>query len=149
MTSRNKPGRNKQRRNKQGRSRAGFTLIEILIVLVILGLALAVVAGAVPNRSSGLALTTQADALAGALREARGRALAQSRPVLFAPLPGGHAWQLDGIVHPLPDGIVVSAPLLRFQPDGSATDGTITLAAPGRVRTLRVDWLTGLVAVTQ
>lgn len=127
---------------------AGFTLLEILVVLVILALGFAVVAGAVPRRSTGLDLSTQTDALAGALRAARAQAMAEDRPVVFAALPDGQGWRLDAAVHVLPSGLrlsVAGGPALLFEPDGSASGGVITLAVRGRAAALRVDWLTGRV----
>ena len=129
-------------------SAAGFTLLEMIVVLVILGLAIAVVAGTVPRRSAGLDLAAQTDTLASSLRLARAKAIAQGRPIAFAALPGGSGWLLDGVVHPLPPGLAlaVAGPrVVRFDPDGSATGATLTLVGQARSATLRVDWLTGRV----
>ena len=67
---------------------AGFTLMEILVVVVLLGLVLAIVVGAMPRRGGGVDLAGAAGDLAGALRLARARAIAFGRPVV-APTPGG------------------------------------------------------------
>lgn len=56
-------------------ARRSFTLIDILAVLLLLGLALAIFAGCVPNGHTTLDLTTGADGLANTLRLARARAI--------------------------------------------------------------------------
>jgi general secretion pathway protein H len=126
----------------------GFTLIEILVVMVIIGLALGVVAGAMPRRSAGLDLATETSTLAGALRGARARAIAQARPIAFAALSGGQGWLLDGVTHLLPPGlhVAIAGPaIIRFAPDGSATGAQLIMRGEARATTLRIDWLTGRV----
>lgn len=128
------------------RASGGFTLVEILVVLAILGLAIALGAGAVPRRSAGLDLAIETDTLAGALREARARAIAQSRPITFGPLQAGEGWILDGFPHWLPPKlrVALAGPAsVVFAPDGSATAARITLVGEGRSTALRIDWLTG------
>ena len=63
------------------RSEAGFTLIEVLVVLAIVGLALGLVAvrGASGNRT--MALEAAATGLAGDLRQARSQAIYGNAPV--------------------------------------------------------------------
>jgi len=132
-----------------GRSR-GFTLIEILVVLVIMGLALAIVAGFLPRGHVGLDLATSADQLAGTLRLARTRAIATQQPVVFAAAADGHGFLIDGKAQALPRSVVLSLPgaaWIRFAPDGSSSGGAIRLSAGTLSRTLRVDWLTGRTVV--
>lgn len=132
------------------KNRRGFTLIETLVVLVILGLALSIVAGFIPKGHGTLDLATNADGLANTLRLARSRAIARQQPIVFAAVPGGHGYVLDGVARPLPSTLILSmvgTPAIRFAPDGSSSGGTVVLAAGNMTRTLRVDWLTGRVSV--
>ena len=55
----------------------GFTLIEMLIVLAILGMALGLIVNRGPMRSERLTERDTATTLAEALRETRGRAIAE------------------------------------------------------------------------
>src|SRR5580704_17501457 len=76
--------------------RAGFTLIEMVVVLTILGLALAIVAGFIPRRSTTLELATASEQVASILRLARARATTESRPVQVVTAPDGHRVMVDG-----------------------------------------------------
>jgi general secretion pathway protein H len=131
---------------------SGFTLIEILVVLVILGLGLSIVAGFMPRHQGTLDLATNADSLANALRLARSRAIARQQPMVFAAVAGGHGYVLDGAVSALPATVVISmvgTSAIRFAPDGSSSGGAVVLAAGSLTRTVRVDWLTGRVRIEE
>lgn len=60
---------------------AGFTLIEILVVVAILGLALAIFAGARPPGRGRLAMEAAVRSVVLAMREARGEAIARGAVV--------------------------------------------------------------------
>src|SRR5579875_1781386 len=109
---------------------AGFTLIELLVALAILGFALALIA-----RYRPVAFT---------LDLAHRRYRIGDKPAHS--LPAGLAVRILTIAgeQPGPD-----AAAIRFNPDGSATGGRITLAADGREIAIGVDWLTGRVAVAE
>ena len=64
---------------RRRRSEGGFTLIELMVVLTILGLAAAAVVIAMP--SSGPSITSEAERFAAQVSEARDRAVLESRPV--------------------------------------------------------------------
>jgi general secretion pathway protein H len=141
---------------------AGFTLIELLVALAILGFALALIAGYKPPWSTALALKGTAAALAEQLRLARAEAIARDRPVAFTLDLAHRRYRIgDKPAHSLPAGLAVriltiageqpgpDAAAIRFNPDGSATGGRITLAADGREIAIGVDWLTGRVAVAE
>ena len=132
--------------------RRGFTLIEMLVVLVILGLVAGLVLARGPARSAGLDLRSQAAQLAGVLRGARGQAIATNQQVRFALDAARHGFSVDGgVARSLPPQmqavLVGDQAEIVFSPDGSASGGTITLAeGAGRIQ-VAVDWLTGRVAV--
>ncbi|MDB5395019.1 MAG: xpsH [Rhodospirillales bacterium] len=145
---------------RRGRS-AGFTLIELLVVITILGLALALISGHGPLRSAGLQAKSAAADLAGGLREARARAIAQNRPVDLALDVTAHRWRIDGqLSKSVPPGFVItvltikgetrndSIAAIRFEPDGSSTGGRIGLADGQRKIAIDIDWLTGNVRVS-
>lgn len=131
-------------------SACGFTLIEMLVVLVILGLALSIVAGFAPTGRGTLDLASGTDQLASALRLARSRAIARQQPVLFTVTADGRGYVLDGVAKGLPPTVVAAmegVPVIRFAPDGSSSGGAVRLATGNRMRQLRVEWLTGRVSV--
>lgn len=139
---------------------SGFTLVEVLVVLAVIGLALGVVAMRGPQRSPALDLRAAAGTVAETLRLARSRAVAGNRTVGVAFDVGGPALQMDGAPpHILPPGIAmaVTATLgntagdrlaaIRFAPDGSSSGGRVVLQGGGRRTQVGVEWLTGRVSV--
>lgn len=133
------------------RRQAGFTLLEMLLVLLLLGVATALVA---PRLSLGrAALDADARTLAMALADAREEAVLTGQPVTLAlnlanpgwnggNLPATSALQVEGDGELMADGIA----RIRFLPDGSASGAAIRLTGRGGgERSLRVDWLTGRV----
>jgi general secretion pathway protein H len=128
----------------------GFTLIEILVVLVVLGLALSVVTGFVPRRVPVLDLRSATDALVNTLRTARARAIATQQTTGVTLLPAGAGYALDGVPHALPPTVraaMVGAAIIRFSADGSSSGGEIRLVDGTHARILKVDWPTGRVSV--
>jgi general secretion pathway protein H len=137
----------------------GFTLIEVLAVVAVLGLALGVVALRGPSRSARLDLLATAEQLASGLRDARGRAIAGNRPVRVVIEAAAHRWTgADGRTHAIPPqvGLVlaglagpVSAPAMAilFAPDGSSTGGSVMFVLSGRQAKVAASWLSGRVHV--
>jgi general secretion pathway protein H len=148
------PGAQPERLADRQRDRgvpSGFTLIETIVVLVIVGLALTIVAGFLPRRNTTLELTAATARVAGALRLARSRAMVESRPVAFAATLDGHGFRLDNVPVTLGPAVsvVMMEPRILFSADGSASGGSLRVLVDGKQRVIRIDWLTGRVAVAQ
>jgi general secretion pathway protein H len=126
---------------------AGFTLIEMIVVLVIVGLALGLVITRGPVRSQRIDLDGSAREVMGTLRMARSRAIAQNRPVLWIGGPQGFRVDGDG-GHRLASGVTLaeSRPI-SFAGDGSSSGGRIVLRDGARDVVINVDWLTGRVGL--
>lgn len=139
---------------------AGFTLLELLIVLALIGLiGVALVGGRQPT-SPSTAARVAAGELASALRLARAQAIAADRPVGLVLDVGRRRYRVGANpVRTLPDtlqltlitarGDVLSGRegRIRFNPDGSSTGGRIDITGGQRKLSVRVDWLTGRVAL--
>ena len=143
-----------------GAAAVGFTLIEVVVVLAILGLALALVLGYGAPSRRGLDLRGSAAALASGLRLARSEAILSNRAVIFDLDLAGHRFRSgSGPVRQLPPSLAIdllsisgerrsaNAGDIRFNPDGSSTGGRITLAEGSRKIMVGVDWLTGRVSI--
>ena len=151
----------RQRRNRDpGNRDRGFTLIEMLVVLAILGLAVGLVASRGPTRSPALDLRGGADQVARALRLARSQAVVTNRDVAFTLDLARRAFSVgDGAWQALPStielGMTAAAGArdlsaqggIVFAPDGGASGGRVRLASANRVLIVTVDWLSGRVAV--
>jgi len=131
---------------------AGFTLLEMMAVLVVLGLALALIVGRLPRASPAVALSMAVGAVQGALRVARSEAIAADRPVGVTFDPGAGTLRIDGArTTRLPSGTAIAEPAgggvirVSFAPDGSGGGGPIVLLAGAEREAIRVDWLTGRV----
>lgn len=123
---------------------AGFTLIEMIVVIVIIGLVGSLVLVRQPWHSNGLNLEATVRTLTSALRVARSRAIAQDRDVAVVTRGGGFAVD-GGAPLVLPAGEALSAAEVIFMPDGGSSGATIVLAAGSRRIAISVNWLTGRV----
>lgn len=143
------------------RTSAGFTLLELLVVITILGLALALISGHGPPRSAGLEGKSAATDLAAGLREARAQAIAGNRPVDLAVDVASHRWSIDGrTAKSLPAAFAITMltvkgatrdeniATIHFEPDGSSTGGRIGLSDGRRKYDIDIDWLTGAVRIS-
>lgn len=131
-------------------SQAGFTLLEMLVVLVVLGLAAGLVLGRGPARSARLDLRAQSQQIAQSLRSARGQAIASNRRVTFV-LDGAGRFAVDGgtvRTIPAPMQASLQPAAIVFAPDGSTSGGRITLVEGPSRMIVGVDWLTGRVSVS-
>lgn len=133
-------------------ARAGFTLVELLMVVAILGLAAGAVVLAVPDPRP--AVGVEAERFAARLSRARDEAVLSNRPVAVEVTPTGYAftafdgrawsalsdgpfgteaWQAGTAVGPDEGARFV------FDPTGVAEPMTLTLSREGRARTVAID----------
>ncbi|HEV8262435.1 MAG TPA: GspH/FimT family pseudopilin [Burkholderiales bacterium] len=140
----------------------GYTLLELLIVLIILGIGTAATAQLVMHRLPGFQLDASSAGVAAMLREARSVAIRDNReqPVVIdfdartlQIGTGGRKHQLEGNI-----GIslfTASSELegqrgaIRFFPDGTSTGGRVRLFADARANEIVVQWLTGHVEIRE
>ena len=139
------------------RPAAGFTLLELMVVLVLMGLITGVAMPMIANILPGHQLKAAARDLLTGLSQARAQAVLQRREVALTVDLQHHDFQVggDGRVHPIAPKIDIAlfvadaAPDGRsgafvFYPDGSSSGGRVTVAEHGRRYRIDVDWLTGL-----
>jgi general secretion pathway protein H len=114
-------------------SERGFTLIEMLVVLTILGLAAALLAGQMNSSGSRLKGQQAELRLKNAIVEARADALRTGRTASIHPAEMLSDAEVTGAAFPAGNA-------LHFYADGSSSGGSISLSE----RPLfEVDWLTG------
>jgi general secretion pathway protein H len=134
------------RRPRRGES--GFTLIEMIVVIAVMAMIGGLVMMRQPWRSTGLNMDATERALAGALRLARSRAIAQDRAVSVA--TGATGFSVDGAAPwKLPSDEIMSNSRIVFLPDGGSSGGTITLESKARRIAVTVNWLTGRVRASE
>lgn len=139
---------------------AGFTLLEMIIVLVVLGLALGIAVSRGPPNSRGLDVRGAVAQVVQTLRQARGAAIASDAPVAVVVNGArGTVALAGGRPLTLPPGLTLTAAsgpealpgtqlvAIRFAPNGSSSGGRIVLADGRRRMQVGVDWLTGRVSV--
>ncbi|HWQ87020.1 GspH/FimT family pseudopilin [Brevundimonas sp.] len=134
------------------KGKAGFTLVELLMVVAILGLAAGAVVLAVPDPRP--AVGAEAERFAARLTRARDEAVLSNRPVAVEITSTGYAFTVfdgrewsglsDGPFGPetwQPATAVSPAEGARFvfDPTGVAEPGTLTLARDGKGKTVTVD----------
>ncbi|PCE22325.1 type II secretion system protein GspH [Paraburkholderia acidicola] len=133
------PTSERTRRNQQ----SGFTLLEMMVVLLIVGMLIAVVT-LMPSRNRRTDLTEEAQRLASLLESAGDEAQVRSAPVSWQPMGGGYRFAQraeDGKWQPMTDdlfkphrwGAEVTAVSIRYT-DGAAVSrvvlGTESMEVP-------------------
>jgi general secretion pathway protein H len=140
----------------------GFTLLELLIVLFLMGLAYGLAAPMVGSGAVTLELKSTTRQLAAGLRKARGNAIARRDDATLTVDVEQRRFSLSGDskIYPLPKSIDINlftaqseqleekVGNIRFFPDGTSTGGRITLTAGGSSFAVDIDWLTGKVVIT-
>ena len=143
-------------------AQSGFTLLEILAVLALIGLALAVTAFSLDGGLQRAKLDACARDIAASLRHTRTLALTAHRPQWFTldlnarsfASPGRDARGIPAgttlhVTSAAEDAAKPGIARIRFFPDGSSTGGHIELARQHRRMRIDVDWLTGAVATSE
>ncbi|MEO8808724.1 MAG: GspH/FimT family pseudopilin [Rhodanobacter sp.] len=138
----------------------GFTLLEMLVVIALVGLAAVAVSVSVTQGLANARVRAASSELAGALRATRAQAIVHADEQVFDVDMRSNSY--DGAKQrkvALPRGLNVSMTSakedrpndhtgrIRFFPDGSSTGGRITLKAGQREWHVNVSWLTGEVRV--
>ncbi len=152
-----RPVRKARRRSRPD----GFTLIELVVVLVIMGLMLGLLLTRGPMRHPTLEVRAAAARVAQGLRVARARAIALNRRVSFSLDLTGHDFRIDNAPpQALPETLRLAMltiagkasrqqniGTISFGPDGSSSGGRIELDGDGMRLLVGVDWLSGRVSV--
>jgi general secretion pathway protein H len=138
---------------------AGFTLIEVLLVVALLGMALAIMAAHGPSGSRTLSTRAAVDELAAGFRTARSQAIFANRPATLTVDLAARSWRIgDETPKLFPPQLALSVVTVdglaagrraafRFEPDGSATGGRVVLVDGARTLQVGVDWLSGRVSI--
>jgi general secretion pathway protein H len=144
------------------RSQDGFTLIELLVVLLIMGVLLSLAPMAFHRLAPGIETKAAAREVAGLLRDARSLAIRDNREAVVIIDTDARLYRLGTGTRARELGEALSVSLvtaaseqlddttggIRFFPDGTSTGGRVTLSGDERTFDITVDWLTGLVAIT-
>lgn len=139
----------------------GFTLLELLLVLLLLGLAYGLAGPMLSDGAERLEAKTVSRQLAAGLRKARSIAATERRESVLSLDVGELSFSVTGDpkIYQLPKKIEVSLftaeselvrsqqGAIRFFPDGSSTGGRITVTAGGNRQMIDVDWLTGRIVI--
>lgn len=138
----------------------GFTLLEMLAVILLIGIAATAVSISVTQGLASARINAASSELAGALRATRAQAIVKGAQQNFDVDTRSHTYRnVKQQEVALPKGIRLSITSarddqpndhtgrIRFFPDGSSTGGRITLTSGKRVWHVNVSWLTGEVQV--
>jgi general secretion pathway protein H len=141
----------------------GFTLLELLIVLIIVGVATVATGQLIMNRLPGIQVSAGSATVAAVLREARSIAIRDNREQRVVIDFGARTLQIGptGRKHELKGEMGVSLytalselegadrGAIRFFPDGTSTGGRVRLFADARASEIVVNWLTGNVEIRE
>ncbi|OAB55441.1 hypothetical protein AY599_02610 [Leptolyngbya valderiana BDU 20041] len=139
-----------------GLRQAGFSLLELILVMVMIGLLFTIAAVSVGRSVSGAEVRNAHRAVTAGLRHTRGQAIVQREQQVFLVDADANTWQAAG-EEPvqLPEGMAITlntarseltgenAGGIRFFPDGASTGGSVVLTAGEREWHVSVGWLTG------
>jgi general secretion pathway protein H len=138
----------------------GFTLLEMLAVILLVGIAAAAVSISVTQGLASARVRAASSEVAGALRAVRAQAIVRGQDQNFDVDTQANSYRnVKQQDVRLPKGMRVSITSakedqpndhtgrIRFFPDGSSTGGRITLQSGKREWHVNVSWLTGQVRV--
>ncbi|MGY6555622.1 MAG: GspH/FimT family pseudopilin [Wenzhouxiangella sp.] len=141
---------------KRPLSQRGFSLMELMVVIVMIGLLMSVVGVSVSRSVAGAEIRNAEREIVAALRHTRGQAIIQREQKVFMVDANNRSWQAAGQpAVTLPDGLEITlntarseltgegAGGIRFFPDGASTGGSVVLTAQEREWHIAVEWLTG------
>lgn len=139
---------------------AGFTLLEMLAVILLIGIAAAAVSVSVTQGLASARINAASSELVAAMRATRAQAIVKGKEQNFdvdtrqltyrnikqqdVPLPKGLRLSVTSAKDDQPNDHVAR---IRFFPDGSSTGGRVTLTSGKREWHVNVSWLTGDVRV--
>jgi general secretion pathway protein H len=142
------------------RAQRAFTLLEMLAVILLIGIAAAAVSVSVSQGLASARVRAASVELAAALRATRAQAIVQGKQQTFdldlrdasyraaggkqVALPKGMRLSITSAREDQPDR---HTGRIRFFPDGSSTGGHIVLQRGARHWRVNVAWLTGAVSV--
>ena len=142
------------------RAQRGFSLIELVAVLVLVGIALSLVSLAFTKSLDNAKVQAASRDLVAALRYTRGQAIVKGQQSVFEVDTRGELYRgADKRDVKLPRGLQLSVTSaasdqtrgeiarIRFFPDGSSTGGRITLRSGQREWHVNVSWLTGAITI--
>ena len=138
----------------------GFTLLEMLAVILLIGIAAAAVSFSVAQGLASARINAASSELAGALRATRAQAIVKGAQQNFDVDTRSNTYRnVKQQEVALPKGLRLSITSakddqpndhtgrIRFFPDGSSTGGRITLTSGKREWHVNVSWLTGDIRV--
>lgn len=140
----------------------GFSLIEILVVVAIMGIAVAAIASAMGYSLTGQQMRGASRDLVAALRYTRGQAIVKREPqVLLLNVDDKNYRAANRPPVKLPPQFELAIETarqemisrgeggIRFYPDGSSTGGNIELSRGDTVWRIDINWLTGEVSLRE
>jgi general secretion pathway protein H len=139
----------------------GFTLVELLVVLALMGLALTVASPLIANALPGTQMRASARDVATGLRYARSLAISSNADVTFdvdvearrfavSPSRRSGSFPKDAeivLTTARSELFGSEGGSIRFFPDGTSTGGGVEIVRDGRRFLVTVDWLTGRVVI--
>lgn len=137
---------------------AGFTVVELLIVVLVIGLAITAASPSLVLAARGPSIDQSSRVVVGALREARASALAGLPAAVRIDVAEKRLVGADGSVRQLSPSADLKVTALQrnasagaasivFYPDGSASGGRILMSGASGAREVLVNWATGRAAV--
>lgn len=135
-----------------GADESGFSVVGALVGLAVLGLAFIVAPPYLAQARSQYDTQRASDEVIDMLTEARGLAVARTRPVRVMIDARNRSVAVEGgSWRKLPAGIALAGPapgrdgqaVVMFHPDGSSDGGQLVVSMPGRAVSLLVDRIDG------